>query len=79
MGKTGLSRKDRALVAALPEQAWRIAAAAAGQKRPAQVASLPDGRIALRRGPGGDVLVFTKPEWEAFLLGNYDDEFDDLF
>jgi Domain of unknown function (DUF397) len=43
-----------------------------------EVARLPEDRIAVRdsKDPGGPVLHFTVDEWEAFLAGVRDDEFD---
>jgi uncharacterized protein DUF397 len=37
-----------------------------------------DGRVALRhsRDPGGSVLIYTRREWDAFLKGAKDGEFD---
>ena len=42
-----------------------------------EVAALADGQVAMRnsRQPEGPVLVFTRAEWEAFLLGARDGEF----
>jgi hypothetical protein len=42
-----------------------------------EVAFLPDGDVALRnsRHPDGPALVFTRPEWDAFLGGAGDGEF----
>jgi hypothetical protein len=36
-----------------------------------EVAFLPDSRVAIRnsRQPGGPALVFTAPEWAAFIGG----------
>ncbi|MQA15770.1 MAG: DUF397 domain-containing protein [Pseudonocardiaceae bacterium] len=38
-----------------------------------------DGYIAMRNSadPGGTVLVFTPAEWDAFVLGAKDGEFDE--
>jgi hypothetical protein len=43
-----------------------------------EVAVLPDGGRAVRdsKDPGGPVLRFTPSEWEAFLGGVRDGEFD---
>jgi Domain of unknown function (DUF397) len=43
-----------------------------------EAAFLPDGSVALRhsRDPDGSVLVYTPREWEAFLKGAKDGEFD---
>jgi Domain of unknown function (DUF397) len=42
-----------------------------------EVAALADGQVAMRnsRQPEGPVLVFTRAEWDAFLLGARDGEF----
>lgn len=44
-----------------------------------EIAPLPDGGRAMRNaadGPGGPILYFTKGEWDAFVLGVRDGEFD---
>jgi hypothetical protein len=43
-----------------------------------EVATLPDGEIAVRnsRFPGGPALVYTRAEIAAFLAGAKDGEFD---
>ena len=43
-----------------------------------EVARLDDGRIGVRdsKNPGGAVLRFTRAEWEAFLDGVAQREFD---
>ncbi|MFI7124876.1 DUF397 domain-containing protein [Nonomuraea sp. NPDC050153] len=45
-----------------------------------ELAELPGGRIAVRnsRFPDGPVLVYTKAEVRALILGAKDGEFDDL-
>lgn len=45
-----------------------------------EVAFLTDGQVAMRnsRQPDGAALVFTRAEWEAFLGGARDGEFDNL-
>ena len=45
-----------------------------------EVASLPDGAIALRnsRHPSGPALVYARAEISAFLAGVKGGEFDDL-
>ena len=59
--------------------AWRT-----GRRGPrgdcVEVAPLPDGGAAVRnsRHRGGPVLVYTRAEMTAFLLGAKDGEFDDL-
>jgi hypothetical protein len=44
-----------------------------------EIAPLPDGGHAMRNaadGPDGAVLYFTRGEWDAFVLGVRDGEFD---
>ncbi len=43
-----------------------------------EVATLPGGEIGVRnsRDPGGPVLTFTPDEWDAFLGGVRNGEFD---
>lgn len=43
-----------------------------------EVAFLSDGSVAMRnsRNPDGPALVFTRPEWDAFLGGARDGEFE---
>jgi hypothetical protein len=43
-----------------------------------QAAFLPDGGVALRHSsdPEGSVLIYTRREWDAFLKGAKDGEFD---
>ncbi|WP_084957849.1 DUF397 domain-containing protein [Thermoactinospora rubra] len=45
-----------------------------------ELARLPSGEVAMRnsRHPDGPVLVYTRAEIEAFVLGTKDGEFDDL-
>jgi hypothetical protein len=45
-----------------------------------EVATLPDGGVAVRnsRHRDGPVLVYTRAEMRAFLLGAKDGDFDDL-
>jgi len=44
-----------------------------------EAAGLPAGAVAVRnsRYPDGPALVFTRAEWDAFLLGARDGDFDD--
>jgi hypothetical protein len=43
-----------------------------------ETAFLPDGAVAVRnsRHPGGPALVFTAAEWDAFIGGAVDGDFD---
>ena len=55
---------------------WRRSAAS-GEAAAVEVALLDDG-VAVRdsRRPDGDVLFFTPAEWDAFVGGAKDGEFD---
>lgn len=59
---------------------WRKASISNSQGACVEVARTPDGRVAMRnsRHPEGPVLIYTPAEWEAFLAGVKDNEFDDL-
>ncbi len=43
-----------------------------------ETAFLPDGRVAVRHSkhPDGSVLIYTRREWDAFVRGAKDGEFD---
>ena len=51
---------------------------ASGDSNCVEVAFLPDGAVAVRdsKNRGGQVLIFTSAEWEAFVAGARDGEFD---
>jgi Domain of unknown function (DUF397) len=62
----------------LNDAVWRRSAdSTAGDGSAVEVAMLPNG-VAVRdsRKPGGDVLFFTPAEWDAFVGGAKDGEFD---
>jgi hypothetical protein len=63
-------------LAALP---WRTSSRDSGADARIEVATLPDG-VAVRDSsrPDGPVLLFTPAEWDAFVAGARDGEFDDL-
>ncbi|MDH6143884.1 DUF397 domain-containing protein [Kitasatospora acidiphila] len=56
---------------------WLSARQEDGSPGDVQIAFV-DGYIAMRDGrfPDGPVLVFTQAEWDAFVLGAQDGEFD---
>lgn len=58
---------------------WRKSARSGGQGGACvEVAELPDGGAAVRdsKNPNGPQLVFTHAEWQAFIGGVKDGEFD---
>lgn len=65
----------------LAELAWRKSRRSGASGNCVELAPLPGGAgVAMRnsRQPDGPVLVYTRSEIEAFLLGAKDGEFDDL-
>ena len=57
--------------------AWHKSSRSNATSNCVEVAFLPSGEVAMRnsRDPGGPALVFTRPEWDAFLGGAGDGEF----
>jgi hypothetical protein len=57
---------------------WRTSSFSQSGGECVEAAFLPDGSVALRhsRDPGGSVLVYTPREWDAFVKGAKDCEFD---
>jgi len=67
--------------AALPDlsgAAWRTSSHSQGETACVEPAFLPDGGVAVRhsKDPGGSVLRYTRRDWDAFLKGAKDGEFD---
>lgn len=62
----------------LPGAVWRRSSRSTGDRDYVEVADNLPGIIAVRdsRNPGGPALVFTLREWEAFVGGAKDGEFD---
>lgn len=60
--------------------AWRKSSASNPTGNCVELAALPDGAVAMRnsRHPGGPVLVYTRAEIAAFVVGVRAGEFDDL-
>jgi len=62
----------------LGEAAWRTSSHSQDEGACVQTAFLPDGGVAVRhsKDPDGSVLRYTRREWDAFLKGAKDGEFD---
>lgn len=65
----------------LPPVAWRVSTwseAASGSCVEAGPVLDGSGRVAVRHSktPDGEVIVYTRAEWQAFLAGAKDGEFD---
>jgi hypothetical protein len=62
----------------LQEAAWRKSRYSNPTGNCVEAAQLQAGAVAVRnsRYPDGPALVFTRAEWEAFLLGARDGDFD---
>ena len=65
----------------LPMARWRKSQASNPSGCCVEVATLPEGAIAVRnsRDPAGPALVYTRAEVGAFLTGVKNGEFDDLY
>jgi hypothetical protein len=59
---------------------WHKSARSSAQGNCVEVARLPGGELAVRnsRHPQGPALVFTHSEFEAFVLGAKDGDFNEL-
>lgn len=62
----------------LSQAVWRKSAHSDGGQSVEVATNLPGGCIAVRDGsdPSGPALIFTPAEWEAFVGGVQDGEFD---
>lgn len=62
----------------LHRAAWRKSRHSNPSGNCVEAASLPAGEVAVRnsRFPDGPALVFTRAEWDAFLAGARDGDFD---
>ncbi|MGI9099764.1 MAG: DUF397 domain-containing protein [Solirubrobacteraceae bacterium] len=60
------------------DASWRRSSFSQDGGQCVETAFLPDGGVALRhsRDPEGSVLIYTRREWDAFLKGAKDGEFD---
>lgn len=61
----------------IPEDAWRKSTRSSGANNCVEIAQGADW-TAVRdsKNPAGPVLLFTEGEWDAFLAGVKDGEFD---
>ena len=66
--------------AALPVDSWTKSHFSSPNGNCVELADLSNGLVAVRnsRDPEGAVLVYTRPEIDAFLRGAKSGEFDDL-
>jgi hypothetical protein len=57
---------------------WQSSSFSQGGNDCVEAAFLPDGGVALRHSTDaeGSVLIYTRGEWDAFLKGAKDGEFD---
>ncbi|WP_068922177.1 DUF397 domain-containing protein [Planobispora rosea] len=62
----------------MPDLTWRKSSYSASLGNCVEVAALPGGQIGVRdsKAPEAAALVFTPAEWEAFIAGVKDGEFD---
>ena len=62
----------------MKELVWRKSSKSGNDGACVEVANLPNGGRAVRdsKDPSGPVLTFTRREWEAFVGGAKDGEFD---
>jgi hypothetical protein len=62
----------------LSEVTWRKSSRSTKERGCVEAAFLPDGRVAIRdsKDRAGPALVYTPREWDAFLKGAKDGEFD---
>lgn len=57
---------------------WCTSSHSQGENDCVETAFLPDGDVAVRhsKDPDGSVLIYTPREWDAFVKGAKDGEFD---
>ncbi|MCX4092617.1 DUF397 domain-containing protein [Nocardia sp. alder85J] len=75
-----MSEKAAAGIGRTSEMKWRKSTFSNPSGNCVEVADLANGLVAMRnsRDPEGAVLVYTRPEIDAFLRGAKSGEFDDL-
>ncbi|HEY8526678.1 MAG TPA: DUF397 domain-containing protein [Acidimicrobiales bacterium] len=72
---------DRTAAPGSPDElAWRISSYSGANSACVAAARRPDGLVAVRNSnaPERGTVTFTSAEWDAFLAGVKDGEFDDL-
>ncbi|ONI79058.1 DUF397 domain-containing protein [Kribbella sp. ALI-6-A] len=62
----------------LTNAVWRKSTRSNNSNNCVEVADLDGGRVAVRdsKNPAGPALIFTPSEWDAFIAGAKDGEFD---
>jgi len=62
----------------LSQAVWKRSSRSGSEGQRVEVADLPGGFVAVRdsESPEGPALIFTPAEWEAFVGGVRDGEFD---
>ncbi|MBD0711045.1 MULTISPECIES: DUF397 domain-containing protein [unclassified Streptomyces] len=70
-------QKDELYALDLSDAVWEGAPGTSPDEERVEIARLPEGGVAMRSSLDKDtVLRYTKAEWDAFVLGARDGEFD---
>jgi hypothetical protein len=73
-----LDAKGKGLQVDLSRAEWRTSAGTGSDSDSRVEVAFVEGAVAVRdsKQPGGPILVFTPEEWDAFVAGAKDGEFD---